>query len=473
MSRVETSGKTVAGTYGRPISPAFVGGLLRLLDLSIVGAIACGIYLIHVYPPSGVIDPHYVATIVAALLTSSILFQWFGVYSGDYLFSRRLHIDRILTAWAITCCVLLAIAFTLKISSFYSRLWTLSWFLSTFGALALSRMMLSYWIGNLASEGRFANRTVIVGAGSIGRRLASYLRSQGDLHTRLLGFVDDRLERVPRDCQGVEVLGDSEHLITLIRRNQVDQVFVALPWSAEARLHDLIHRLAMTPVTIRLAPDLVGFELRDRDFSSIAGLPMLHVFDRQISRWSQLVKALEDRVLAALLLLFVGPLLLLIALAVKLESPGPAFVRQQRRGFNDGTFEALRFRTMQAHADAPRVTRLGLLLRRSGLDQLPQLISVLKGEMSLVGPRPHERETEAAGLASSEVIDAYAARHRIKPGITGWAQVNGWGGERDSADMIQKRVECDLYYIDNWSVWFDIKILFKTGLILLGDEHAY
>ena len=353
MSRAEISGNTIARTYGRPISASFVGGLLRLLDLMIVGAIGFGIYLIYVYPLDGAVSTQYLSTIIVAMLTTSVLFQWFGVYSGDYLFSRRLNVDRMLTAWAITCCVLLAIAFTLKVSSFYSRLWTLSWFVSTFGALTLSRLVLSHWIGGLAGEGRFANRTVIVGAGDIGQRLAAYLMSQDDVHTRVIGFVDDRLERVPRDHLGIEILGNTEHLIQLIRRNQVDQVFLALPWSAEARLNDLIHRLAMTPVAIRLAPDLVGFELRDREFSTIAGLPMLHVFDRPISGWAQFTKTLEDRLLAGALLLLVAPLLLLIAAAIKLESRGPVFFRQRRYGFNNEIFEVWKFRTMHHHLADP------------------------------------------------------------------------------------------------------------------------
>ncbi len=188
--------------------------------------------------------------------------------------------------------------------------------------------------------------------------------------------------------------------------------------------------------------------------------------------------------LAALILLFIGPLMLLIALAIKLDSRGPVVFKQRRQGFNNELFEVWKFRTMYASVadadcevqttkDDPRVTPVGWFLRKLSLDELPQLINVLRGDMSLVGPRPHAVATKAEGRPFSEVVDRYASRHRVKPGITGWAQVNGWRGETDTIEKIKKRVEYDLYYIDNWSVWLDLLILLKTIFVLIRNENAY
>jgi exopolysaccharide biosynthesis polyprenyl glycosylphosphotransferase len=240
----------------------------------------------------------------------------------------------------------------------------------------------------------------------------------------------------------------------------------------------------MTPVSIRLAPDLAGFEFPDRSYAEVAGLPMLLLFDRPISGWSQLVKAIEDRVLAALFLLVFSAVLILTSLAVRVTSRGSVLFKQKRYGFNNQLIEIWKFRTMyhdlsdhQADRlvtkDDERVTPIGRFLRRTSIDELPQLFNVLRGDMSIVGPRPHPVSAKAGGQLYYEVVDQYAARHKVKPGITGWAQVNGWRGETSTAEDIEKRVEHDLYYIDNWSIWLDFLIIARTIMVLLGDEKAY
>jgi len=316
-SRGILSGTRVAESNAAPISPAILGTLLRLLDLLVVGTLGLGIFFLYNYGHAPEALSQYTATILVAMLIASALFQWTGVYAGEYLFSRRLNTDRMLSAWAMTCGVLLVIAFSLKITDFYSRVWTISWFVSSFAVLAIERVALAYLIGRLAREGRFAKRTVVLGAGELGQRLANHLNRSGDQHTRIIGFVDDRHDRVAPEAEGYEVLGDSEHLINLIRRNLVDQVIIALPWQAEERVQDLIRRLAMTPVTIRLAPDQVGFSLHEAAFAQVGGLPMLHVLDRPISDWSYVAKTVEDRVLASIALIFVAPLFAVIAAAIK------------------------------------------------------------------------------------------------------------------------------------------------------------
>jgi Undecaprenyl-phosphate glucose phosphotransferase len=280
------------------------------------------------------------------------------------------------------------------------------------------------------------------------------------------------------------VLGTVDHLVDLIRRDMVDQVIVALPWTADLRLRTVVGKLEKTPVSIRLAPDLAAFSFPNRRFTLVGRLPMMQLFERPISGWSFVMKAMEDRLLAGFLSLALLPLLAMVALAIKIDSPGPVFFRQKRYGFNHNLFDCWKFRTMHHHmADATaevltrrndvRITRVGRLLRKTSLDELPQLINVLKGDMSLVGPRPHATSAKAAGRLYEEAVDAYAGRHRVKPGITGWAQVNGWRGETDTLEKIERRVEYDLFYIEHWSLFFDLKILLRTALVVIGDREAY
>ena len=468
----------------KPLSAPLVGGLLRLLDLAVIALTATIIYFWYVFPSFG---NRYVVAILIALLLAAVVFQWFGAYHEDYFLSERPNLGRILAAWAVTFGALIAFAFALKISVIYSRVWAVSWFFSAGFFLMAARFFVVRWIDQAAQAGRFALRTVIVGTGPQGQRLAAHLRESGDHRTRILGFAEDRdgdSDESATQANGPQLLGRIDDLIALIRSGRVDQVFIALPWNDEIRIRQLIHRISVTPVTIRLAPDMVGFEFFDRDFTQVARLPMLHLFDRPISGWSYVTKAVEDFLLAAFFLLLASPLLLLIALLIKLDSPGPVFFKQKRYGFNDRLFEVWKFRTMktarpdddqliQATKNDSRVTRIGSVLRRLSLDELPQLFNVLTGDMSIVGPRPHAVATKAADREFEEVVDRYAARHRVKPGITGWAQVNGWRGETDTVEKIEKRVECDLYYIDNWSIWLDIRIIARTILVVFFDKNAY
>jgi Undecaprenyl-phosphate glucose phosphotransferase len=228
------------------------------------------------------------------------------------------------------------------------------------------------------------------------------------------------------------------------------------------------------PVDIRLAPDMVGFRLAHCSFGSIGDVPVINVFDRPLADEKMLLKRLEDYAVASAMLLVLLPVMLLAAAAIKLSSRGPVLFRQTRYGFNNGMIKVYKFRTMftdreeapgvlnQATRRDPRVTPIGRFLRRTSIDELPQLFNVLNGTMSLVGPRPHADGTRAADVLFEDAVAEYAARHRVKPGLTGWAQVNGWRGETDTLEKIQRRVEHDLFYIENWSLQLDLKILLLT-----------
>lgn len=422
----------------------------------------------------------YTRVVFVAAIAFGVLAESLGCYDIDAQFSLRRAWQRLATTWVTVALFLITLGFLLKSSDVVSRGWALGWFAGGAGTLLVLRSATTIWVRRLKNRGTFNQRVAIFGAGAQGTRFASYVQSHDRLTISLVGFFDDRRDgRVPAATANVPVLGNLSALVSMIRDGRVDQVVVALPWSAEVRLQQVVSRLALTPVRIRLAPDLASFAFARRPLVMLGEMPVMTLFERPISGMDAGVKAIEDRGLTLLILALIWPLLLAVALAIKLDSPGPVFFRQPREGFNNRPFRVYKFRTMyhnRAEVDAinqasrhdPRVTRVGRFLRRSSLDELPQIFNVLQGDMSLVGPRPHAASTRAGGRLFSDVVASYAARHKVKPGITGWAQVCGWRGETDTEAKLVKRFEHDLHYIENWSLWFDFYILFRTiGSVLL------
>ncbi|MEA2989301.1 MAG: hypothetical protein QOG83_2012, partial [Alphaproteobacteria bacterium] len=269
------------------------------------------------------------------------------------------------------------------------------------------------------------------------------------------------------------------------RRTRIDLVIFSLPISAESRILQMLKKLWVLPVDIRLAAHSNKLRFRPRAYSYIGGVPVLDVLDKPITDWDVVMKWLFDKVVGSLMLIALLPLMLVTALAVRLDSRGPVLFKQKRFGFNNELIEVYKFRSMyvdqcDTHAAKlvekgdPRVTRVGRFIRKTSLDELPQLFNVVfRGDLSLVGPRPHAVHAKAENRLYDDAVDGYFARHRVKPGITGWAQVNGWRGETDTHEKIQQRVEHDLYYIENWSVLFDLYILAKTPFALVRTKNAY
>jgi Undecaprenyl-phosphate glucose phosphotransferase len=318
---------------------------------------------------------------------------------------------------------------------------------------------------------------VIVGTGPQAMRLATALR-RDPAGLEVIGAVDDRAAR-GAPPEGVALLGGMGHLAAMIRRGEVEVVAIALPWSMEARILALLDELSAFPVEVRLAPDMMAARLSGGDRPPLPPL----LCPRPISGAGGAVKAVLDYALAGAALLVAAVPMALIALAIRLDSPGPVLFRQRRIGFNDRPFEVFKFRTMFADAadhDArrqvlagdPRVTRVGRFLRRTSLDELPQLFNVLRGEMSVVGPRPHAPGTRAGTRRFDEVVANYAARHRVKPGLTGLAQVRGLRGPTPAEEPLLKRVESDLEYIAHWSPWLDLVIILRTPLVVLRARNA-
>ena len=436
-------------------------------------------------PPVVENGPVYSRIVFVAAVAFAVLAETVGSYDIEAQFSLRQAWQRVATAWITTTLFLVTLGFLLKASDQVSREWAFGWFLTGGALLLSSRLAMTIWVRRLKRRGIFNQRVAIFGAGPQGARLADYILTTDKLTITIVGFFDDRRDgRVPPSQHGIPVLGNLTALMEAIRHGGIDQVIVALPWSAEIRLQEVVSRLALTPVRIRLAPDLASFVFARRPVVLLGEVPVMTLFERPISGVDAWAKAAEDRVLAvALLALFSVPMLVL-ALAIRLDSPGPVFFRQAREGFNNRPFRVYKFRTMfhnraqaddiiQASRRDPRVTRVGRFLRATSLDELPQLFNVLGGDMSVVGPRPHAASTRAGGRLFSDVLSSYAARHKVKPGITGWAQVCGWRGQTDTEDKLIKRFEHDLYYIENWSIWFDFYVLCRTVVAVVLPRNAF
>ena len=319
---------------------------------------------------------------------------------------------------------------------------------------------------------RLVSGTVLVGGGAA----ASLLRPGGcgdAIAPRWLGYIDDQ----PSDAGTLPYLGGLPRLLELIRGGAVDQVIIALPWSARSPVLELIRRLAEHPVRVRLAPNL---EHNSRDRAP----PLIDLAEPPLSGWTSLVKRAEDIFLALLALAVFAVPMVIVAVTIRLDSPGPALFRQRRTGFNNRDFEMLKFRTMQhrfadadgsrqAVHDDPRITRVGFFLRRTSLDELPQIFNALAGDMSIVGPRPHAPGTRVGGRLFDEVVADYASRHRVRPGLTGLAQVRGLRGPTDTEDRLARRIDSDLEYIERWSLWLDLKVLLRTAIVVVRMTNAH
>jgi Undecaprenyl-phosphate glucose phosphotransferase len=366
------------------------------------------------------------------------------------------------------------------------RNWLSYWFLTAWSACLLARFAVAGALAHWAGEGRLARRAVIVGGGELTNELIHRLDATASAAIQILGMFDDRDNaRSPENVGPYFKLGRFDDLVSFCREHRVDLLIIALPGAAEDRILHVLKKLWVLPIDVRIAALGSKLKLRSRVYNYIGDVPFLPVFDKPMSDWNVALKSIEDRLLAGLGVIVLSPLLALIALAVKLDSRGPVLFKQIRHGFNNEKIEVYKFRSMyvdrldahgarQVTKDDTRVTRVGRIIRKLSLDELPQLFNVaFKGDLSLVGPRPHALQSTAGNRLYDEVVEGYFARHRVKPGITGWAQVNGWRGETDTADKLEQRVAHDLYYIENWSMALDLRILLMTPLALITAKNAY
>jgi Undecaprenyl-phosphate glucose phosphotransferase len=389
------------------------------------------------------------------------------------------------TTAAVLICGFAGFAFANRFLFSIDQAWLPGWVIATAIYIGTSRFMAQAWARPIARLGRFRKRIAIVGGGKAAEDALHALESSRDLSFEIIGLFDDRYDsRSPKSVHSYEKMGKIAELAAFARNNRVDLIIVAIPLSAEARLLHILKRLWELPVDIRISGQASSLKLSPRAYTYIGLLPLLSVFDRPLNGWSLFLKNAMERVLASVAVVVFAPVMLIVAAAIRMESSGPVIFKQKRFGFNNELIEVFKFRSMFANlTDAnatklvtkgdPRVTRVGRFIRKTSLDELPQLFNVLTGQLSLVGPRPHATHAKAADTLYEQVVDGYFARHKVRPGITGWAQINGWRGETDTREKIEQRVKHDLEYIDRWSLMFDLMIILKTPFALLKSENAY
>src|SRR5438105_10234531 len=466
-------------------SPIVLAGTVRLIEFALVVLVGAAVYAGYVVPIEG-FEWHYVAAVFGIAVLVMLAFQVADIYQVQAFRGHEKQYFRLASAWSVVFLIAIGATFFAKAGDQFSRVWLGSFYVLGLLTLVAFRRGLFLLVRHWTKAGRLDRRTVIVGAESNGEELIKRLASQRESDVHIVGLFDDRgVERSPTTVAGLQKLGTVDDLFEFARRTRIDLVIFSLPISAEARILQMLKKLWVLPVDIRLAAHSNKLRFRPRAYSYIGSVPVFDVLDKPITDWDVVTKWLFDRLVGGLMLVAALPLMAITALAIKLESRGPIFFKQKRYGFNNELIEVYKFRSMyvdQCDATAsrlvqkndPRVTKVGAFIRKASLDELPQLINVvLKGNLSLVGPRPHAIHAKAENRLYDEAVDGYFARHRVKPGITGWAQISGWRGETDTQEKIQRRVEHDLYYIENWSVLFDAYILAKTPLALAKGENAF
>lgn len=456
------------------LTPPVLAALVAAADGIIVTAASYLAYLIWLQ------DDPYASWSQCALVTvlGTVLalncFGVLGLYRVEMLSRPTMTMLRMIGACAMVVGILIALSYATKTSAEYSRGWAGIWFAITVIGLIVNRAVLAA----MAASGRF-ERTLSKRIAVVGERehVDRMLRHIGIGDNRWIDtvatFAADRPEDV--DLAGLE---------RCIRHDGIDTVVVAIPWVAEDWALQTLDAVYQFPVDVLLCPRGIGLSLIRPRVRYVGDIPMLTMADRPLLGWRYIVKEVEDRLLASIILLMIAPVLLAIAAAIKATSKGPVLFKQKRYGFNNQLIEVWKFRSMyhelsDANASQltrrgdPRVTPIGRFLRSSSLDELPQFFNVLRGDMSIVGPRPHATAAKAGGLLYQEAVRQYAARHRVKPGITGWAQVNGWRGETETVEQIRRRVHHDIAYIEDWSVWLDLKIIAMTVLTGFTGKNAY
>jgi Undecaprenyl-phosphate glucose phosphotransferase len=464
-----------------PLSAVVLSGCTRMFEGLLIALVTLATRQIQ---PHG-LTPMDLACALAAPLLAVGLLQVGHAYRFDTLRSVSKTAIKLFVAWTAAILLFAVLLKLTRLADAGALPWLKTLYVAGLIALLAARAALLVFVRIKAAEGAFTRMTAIVGGGAAAEALIGALEASNDGGIHIIGVFDDRNDdRSTDSVAGYPKLGNVGDLVAYARTERVDLIVFTVPISAEGRILQMLAKLWVLPIDIRLSAHTTKLRLRPRAYSYLGKVPVLDVFDKPLADWDVIFKAAFDRVVALIAIVCLSPILLGVAVAVKFSSRGPILFRQKRYGFNNELIEVYKFRSMyvdQGDAKAaklvtkndPRVTPVGRIIRKTSLDELPQLFNVLKGDLSLVGPRPHALEAKAANTLYDQVVDGYFARHKVKPGITGWAQIHGWRGETDTSEKIQRRVEHDLHYIENWSILLDIKILAKTPFALLNTKNAY
>lgn len=461
----------------RNIESSFVW-LHRVLDIAVPLAL---LYLV-VYLYGIPWHDRYDAMGIIGGLALTFFNQATGVYThwrGRSLFAG---VKKIIQAWGLTWMFLIVLAFLLSDANNFSRFTVTAWALITPIGLITYRFIIRLILAKLTAKGWNTKNIAVIGAGTLGQRITETLTKAKMFGYRVVAFYDDDPEKTGTIVSAIPVVGTvSELLNSLPLTGQYDEVYIALPLREEDRIKEILNALSDSSITVKIIPDFFSFDLLHSRLTDIGGIPIISAYDSPMnSTGNALLKRTEDLLLSLLIVVFISPLLLIIAGVIKLTSEGPVIFKQRRYGINGEEITVLKFRTMsvcdngkeikQAQQHDARITPVGNFLRRTSLDELPQFFNVIAGNMSIVGPRPHAC---AHNEQYRKLIPKYMLRHLVKPGITGWAQIHGWRGETDTLDKMEKRVEFDLHYIDNWSLWLDLKIIILTFIKGFINKNAY
>jgi len=454
--------------------------IFRLLDVAIIAALFILACLVL-----DVVFKNYYLFLTAAAIALFLLFsESFELYRSWRMDSLYTHLSTVLICWGIVCGILTFIMYFTQLTADTTRKIPFYWMLSCavtlpgwrfFGALLLKRMR---------ANGVNTRSVIIIGATTSGLSLARNIAKNPHHGLLLFGFCDDRTEErlaaLDVDLEGNQIIGNVNYAIELANKNEIDQIYIAMPMSAEKRIQEILTLCGNTTATVHIIPDFFTFNLIQARLSKVGDVQTLSVYDTPINGMSSWMKRLEDIILSTAILALTTAPMLLIAGIIKLTSKGPVLFKQDRYGLAGEKISVWKFRSMtatdnghevvQAQKDDVRITPFGAFLRRTSLDELPQFFNVLGGSMSVVGPRPH---AVAHNEKYREEIGCYMLRHKVKPGITGWAQINGWRGETETLDKMEKRIEFDLDYLRHWSVYLDLKIVLLTVFKGFSGKHVY
>ena len=467
-------GKSIFKSYS-----GFINLFSRVADPLVVVVAAMMAYGVRFSFTDFVFPQSYRLLVLFSIFSVFLIFPLFNLYNSWRGQGLAKQAKSIILAWFSVVLLMIVILFGLKMSSEYSRIWLGWWMFLGLVFLLSFRMCVYGFLQYQRKRGKNLRHVVVVGAGDLGIRLISQVNDSPWAGYKLEAIFDDcYLDSVVCD---LPILGGIDKVEPYVDTHRVDEIWIALPLKAERQVKDLLYALRHHTVNIKLIPDIFGFSLLNHSMTEIVGLPAVNLSDTPMGGSNLLVKAIEDKVLGLLLLIIIAIPAALIAIAIKLSSSGSVIFKQRRHGWDGRIINVYKFRTMESHKECDgkvtqaikgdsRITPLGAFLRRTSLDELPQFYNVLQGRMSIVGPRPHAIEHNEI---YKDQVNQYMLRHMVKPGITGWAQVNGLRGETDTLDKMKKRVKYDLYYIENWSLWFDLKIILMTIFKGFLDKNAY
>jgi Undecaprenyl-phosphate glucose phosphotransferase len=420
------------------------------------------------------------ALVTFAIAFALVFFPTFGVYEAWRGRSMRGPIGKISFAWIVVQACGIALMFSLHRADVISRLWLIYWTAITGGALIAMRFVVHVALRRVRHASVNLRDVAIVGDGQYCQHVLRKFEESPASGFRAAAIFDLCPVAYPVTA-GLTVFSELDSFAAYVRKNGVQEIWLALPLSEEATIQRFVNEFGDDLVNIRFIPDVRGVALFDGTMINLVGTPVINLVASPLPLHAQIQKEIFDRLFAAAALLFLLPLMIVIAATIKLSTPGPVFFRQYRKGADGRVFRIFKFRTMRVHVEQAgvvtqatkadsRITRVGRFLRRTSLDELPQFFNVLRGEMSIVGPRPHALEHDEF---YQKIVNGYIHRYRIKPGITGWAQVNGYRGETDRIEKMQKRVEHDLFYLRNWSFALDMKIVATTIVNGFVDRNAY